>query len=144
MLLSASLCCAQESSAFRPASTNVFSSEYPRVDGLSKAQFKVKAPDATKVRLNFWSGPKLDTEKQADGFWTATTPSLAPGLNYYTLIIDIAEVSNPSRHAFYGGSKGASAIEIPEPGTTYYLPQDVPSDECEDAARIKFPWTFNA
>ena len=59
MLLFASLCCAQESGDFQPAATNVWGAEYPRIDSASKAQFRVKAPDATKVRLNFWSGPKL-------------------------------------------------------------------------------------
>ena len=43
-------------------------------------QVRVKAPDATKVKLNFWSGPKLDMVKQPDGFWTVTTPPLVPGL----------------------------------------------------------------
>ena len=65
MLLSASLCWAQETGGFQPASTNVSGAEYPRVDSSSKAEFRVKAPDAAKVRLNLWSGPKLDMEKQA-------------------------------------------------------------------------------
>ncbi|MGA9668635.1 MAG: alpha/beta hydrolase-fold protein [Terracidiphilus sp.] len=125
LLAMASLCCAQDINEFRSATTNVSGAEYPRVDSSSKAQFRVKAPEAAKVRLNFWSGPKLDMEKQPDGFWTVTTPPLAPGLHYYTLIIDGAEVSDPSSHAFYGGSKDASAIEIPEPGATYYLAQEV-------------------
>jgi enterochelin esterase family protein len=132
MLLSASFCCAQESGGFQPASTNVSGAEYPRVDSSSKAQFRVKAPDAAKMRLNFWSGPKLDMEKQADGFWTVTTPPLAPGLHYYTLIVDGVEVSDPSSYAFYGGGKDASAIEIPEPGATYYLPQDVPHGQVRE------------
>jgi enterochelin esterase family protein len=84
------------------------------------------------VKLNFWSGPKLDMAKQADGFWTVTTPALVPGLHYYTVIVDGAEVSDPSSHSFYGGSKDASAIEIPEAGSTYYLPQDVPHGQVRE------------
>ena len=68
----------------------------------------------------------MDMEKQADGFWMVTTPPLAPGLHYYTLIIDGAEVSDIGSHAFFGGGKDASAVEVPEAGSTYYLPQDVP------------------
>ena len=30
--------------------------------------------------------------KQPDGFWAVTTPPLVPGLHYYTLIVDGAEV----------------------------------------------------
>ena len=52
----------------------------PRVDSASRVALRVKAPDATKVRVNFWSGPKADMVKQADGFRTFTTPPLAPGL----------------------------------------------------------------
>jgi len=125
-LVLATACWAQESGTFQPASTNVWGSEYPRVDSTGSVQIRVKAPDATKVRLNFWSGPKIDMEKQADGFWTVTTPPLVPGLHYYTLIIDGAEVSDTGSRAFFGGGKYASAVEVPEPGATYYLPQDVP------------------
>jgi len=132
MLLSASLCCAQESGDFQPAATNVAGAAYPRVDSSSRVQIRVKAPDAAKVKLNFWSGPKLDMEKQADGFWTITTPPLAPGLHYYTLIVDGVEVSDPNSHSFYGGSKDASAVEVPEPGATYYLPQDVPHGQVRE------------
>jgi len=125
-LVLATASCAQESGTFQPAATNVWGAEYPRVDNAGRVQIRVKAPDATKVRLNFWSGPKMDMEKQADGFWTVTTPPLAPGLHYYTLIIDGAEVSDIGSHAFFGGGKDASAVEVPEPGSTYYSPQDVP------------------
>ncbi|HMD97190.1 MAG TPA: esterase, partial [Terriglobia bacterium] len=118
ILLSASFCCAQEAGIFEAASTNVWGADYPRVDSAGRVEFRVKAPDATKVRLNFWSDPKLDMVKQPDGFWTATTPPLVPGFHYYTLIIDGAEVSDPNSHAFFGGGKDASGIEIPEPGST--------------------------
>ena len=122
----ASFCGAQEAGNFQPSSTNVWGSEYPRVDGAGRVQIRVKAPDSAKVRLNFWSGPKLDMEKQQDGFWTITTPPLVPGFRYYTLTIDGAEVSDPNTHAFFGGGKPASGVEVPEPGSTYYSVQDVP------------------
>src|SRR6185369_12193506 len=126
LFLLSSVCLAQESGDFQPASTNVWGAEYPRVDSSGRVQLRVKAPDATKVRLNFWSGPKVDMEKQQDGFWTITTSPLVPGLHYYTLIIDGAEVSDPNTHAFFGGGKPASAVEVPEPGSTYYSIQNVP------------------
>ena len=131
LFLFASLCyaqdsCAQESADFQPASTNVWGAEYPRVDGAGRVQLRVKAPDASKVKVNFWSGPKLDMEKQTDGSWTVTTPPFVPGLHYYTFIIDGAEVSDTNSHAFFGGGKDASMVEVPEPGSTYYSIQDVP------------------
>jgi len=132
VVLFASLCCAQEPSGFQPAETNVWGSEYPRVDSAGRVQIRVKAPDATKVKVNFWSGPKLDMEKQADGFWTITTAPLVPGLHYYTLFIDGAEVSDLGSRAFFGGSKAASAVEVPEPGSIYYSIQEVPHGQVRE------------
>jgi putative esterase len=132
IFLLSSFCWAQESGDFQPASTNVWGANYPRVDSTGRVQIRVKASDATKVKLNFWSGPKVDMEKQPDGFWTVTTPPLVPGLHYYTLIIDGAEVSDTNSHAFFGGSKHASAVEVPEPGSTYYSIQDVPHGQVRE------------
>src|SRR5256885_666795 len=132
ILLLAGLCCAQESGGFQPASTNVWGAEYPRVDSSGRVQIRVKAPDATKVRLNFWSGPKLDMEKQTDGFWTITTLPLVPGLHYYTFIIDSAEVSDTNSQAFFGGGKYTSMVEVPEPGSTYYSIHNVPQGQVRE------------
>jgi enterochelin esterase-like enzyme len=122
----------QGSNYFRPAETNVWGAEYPQVDGAGRVQIRVKAPDATKVKLNFWSGPKVDMEKQPDGFWTVTTTPLVPGLHYYTLIIDGAEVADTNSRAFFGGSKYASAVEVPEPASTYYSIEDVPHGQVRE------------
>src|SRR5690242_9239003 len=137
LLLFANLCCtpdcrSQEAADFHPSTTNVWGAEYPRVDGGGRVQIRVKAPDATKVKLNFWSGPKVDMEKQSDGYWTITTPPLVPGFHYYTLNIDGTEVSDPSTHAFFGGGKPASGVEIPEAGATYYSIQDVPHGQVRE------------
>ena len=53
-LLSASLCLAQGSSDFRPPSSNVLDAQFPQVDSNLRVQIRLKAPDATKVRVNFW------------------------------------------------------------------------------------------
>jgi enterochelin esterase family protein len=132
LIVSAGLCLGQGSGDFKPATSNVLDAQYPRVDGNSRVEIRFKAPDASKVRVNFWSGPKADMEKQADGFWTFTTPQMAPGLHYYTIVVDGAEVSDPGSTAYFGGSKWASAVEVPEAGATYYLPQDVPHGQVRD------------
>jgi enterochelin esterase family protein len=132
LLLVASLSHAQEPGGFRPAETNVWGAEYPRVDSTGRVQIRVKAPEATTVRVNFWSGPKEAMQKQADGFWTITTPPLVPGLHYYTLVIDGAEVADPGSHAFFGGGRHASAVEVMEPGSTYYSIQKVPHGQVRE------------
>lgn len=126
LLLLASIGGAQTREGFEPASTNVWGAAYPRVDGSGRAEFRVKAPNASKVQLNFWGSAKLDMVKQPDGFWTVTTEPLVPGFHYYTVLADGAEFSDPASHTFFGGGKDASGIEIPEHGSTYYLPQGVP------------------
>jgi enterochelin esterase-like enzyme len=132
VLLLSSVCWGQVAGDFRPAETNVWGADYPRVDGHGRVQVRIKAPDAAKVRLNFWSGPKVDMQKQADGFWTFTTDPLAPGLHYYTVVIDGADVSDPNSQAFFGGTRAASAVEVPEPGVTYYTIQDVPHGQVRE------------
>src|SRR6476619_5676295 len=122
----AALPSAQEPSDFRPASTNVWDAQYPRVDSKGRVEVRLKAPDATKVRLNVWSGTKIDMVKQPDGVWTVITEPLVHGLHYYTLIVDGVEMADTGSRSFFGGSKYASAVEVPEPGSTYYSIQDVP------------------
>ncbi len=139
-MLFAGLCCAllaapgyaQDSDGFQPATTNVMNAPYPRVNDEGRVQLRVQAPEATTVRANFWSGPKEDMTKQEDGFWTITTEPLAPGLHYYTFVINGVEVSDPSSKAFFGGSRFVSAVEVPEPGATYYAIQDVPHGQVRE------------
>jgi enterochelin esterase family protein len=123
---------AEEPARFEPATTNVRGAAYPRVDSASRVELRVKAPDAVKVRVNFWSGPKADMVKQVDGFWTFTTPPLAPGLHYYVFVIDGADVADPGSSAYFGGNRWASAVEVPEAGATYYAIQDVPHGQVRE------------
>jgi enterochelin esterase family protein len=132
LVLIASACFAEDASQFRPAETNVWGAEYPRIDSTGRVQVRIKAPDANKVKLNFWSGPKVDMEKQADGFWTVTTTPLVPGLHYYVINIDGADASDPGSNAYFGGTRFTSAVEIPEPGSTYYSIQNVPQGQVRD------------
>jgi enterochelin esterase family protein len=132
LVLSAGVASAADAGDFRPAESNVWGAEYPRVDGTGKVEIRIKAPEATKVRVNFWSGPKAEMTKQPDGFWTFTTPPLVPGLHYYSLVIDGADVADPGSHAFFGGGRHASAVEVPEPGSTYYAIQKVPHGQVRE------------
>jgi enterochelin esterase-like enzyme len=132
IFLFASLGWAQQSGDFQPSSTNVWGADYPRVDSTGRVEVRVKAPEATKVKLNFWSGPKVDMVKQPDGFWTVTTTPLVPGFHYYSLNIDGADVADPGTHAYFGGGRPASGVEVPESGSTYYSIQDVPHGQVRE------------
>ena len=117
---------------FQPSSTNVWEQSTLAWTAMGGSRFAVKAPDATKVKLNFWSGPKVDMEKQTDGFWTVTTIPLVPGFHYYILNIDGADVSDPNTQAYFGGGRPVSAVEVPEPGSAYYSAQDVPHGQVRE------------
>ncbi len=130
--LAASMCQAQAAGDFKPAETNVRGAQYPRVDTAGRVEVRITAPDATKVRVNFWSGPKVDMQKQADGAWTVVTAPLAPGLHYYTVVVDGAEFADPGSQAFFGGGRHASAVEVPEPGADYYAIKDVPHGQVRE------------
>lgn len=132
LLLSSGICVAADSDEFTPATTNVWDAQYPRVDARGRVQLRVKAPDAAKVKINFWSGPKADMEKQADGSWTFTSPPLAPGLHYYVINVDGLDASDPGSQAFFGGTRFTSAVEVPEAGATYYAIQDVPHGQVRE------------
>ncbi len=123
ILLAVSCCFAQEPGDFKPATSNVLDAQYPKVDSNSRVQIRFKAPDATKVKLNFWSGPKVDMEKAADGFWTFTTPPMAPGLHYYTLIVDGAEVSDPAAPLTLAAANGPAPSKCLRPGWTTTSPK---------------------
>jgi enterochelin esterase-like enzyme len=137
-VLTAALCAAgtlraaEDPPGSEPATTNVLGAAWPRVDAAARVYLRLKAPDAARVRVNFWSGPKEEMAKQADGFWTFTTPALAPGLHYYTFVIDGAEVADPGSQSFFGGGRYASAVEVPEPGATYYAARDVPHGQVRE------------
>jgi enterochelin esterase-like enzyme len=132
MLLSGGVSLGADPGDFKPATSNVWDAQYPRVDDTGRVQLRVKAPDAGKVKVNFWSGPKADMEKQPDGFWTFTTPPLAPGLHYYVINVDGLDASDPGSQAYFGGSRFTSAVEVPEPGATYYAIQDVPHGQVRE------------
>jgi len=132
LALVAGTCVAQDANQFQPAGTNVWGAQYPRIDAAGRVQVRIKAPEANKVKLNFWSGPKVDMEKEADGFWSVTTTPMVPGLHYYVINIDGADASDPGSTAFFGGTRYTSAVEIPEPGSTYYSIQDVPHGQVRE------------
>jgi enterochelin esterase-like enzyme len=133
------LCLAQTAPAtpvddFKPASTNVPGSQYPRVDSEGRARFRVKAPDAKSVVVSI---RKTALTKGEDGVWTGTTEPLDPGFHYYQIIVDGLGVADPGSDTFFGSSDHRSGIEIPERGVDFYDAKDVPHGE------VGLKWYFS-
>jgi enterochelin esterase-like enzyme len=119
----------------RPASSNVPGADYPRIHSDLRVTFRLKAPEAQKVRVHV--DKDYDMTRDADGFWSVTTPPLVPGFHYYWFNLDGANVSDPASEAFYGTGKQCSGIEVPEAGVDFYHPRDVPHGE------IRERWYFS-
>src|ERR1051325_9839061 len=115
-----------------PAPTNVPGAQYPRITPDLRVIFRIKAPDAQKVELGFYSPKRYAATKDDAGFWTATTDPVVAGFHYYRVFIDGAEVGDPASETFYGTGKDASGIEVPEKGVDYYLPKDVPHGDVRE------------
>lgn len=107
-----------------PASTNIRNGKYPQILPDNRVVFRVKAPDAQKVQVDL--GKKYDMVKDTSGFWTTTTDSISRGFHYYSLLIDGVATADPASESFYGMSRMASGIEIPDKDGGYYAMKDVP------------------
>jgi enterochelin esterase family protein len=118
------VCFGQQSDNSTPAVTNITGAGYPRILPDLRVTFRIKAPEAQKVQIDL--GKKYDMEKGSDGFWTVTTTPQVPGFHYYSLVIDGVAVADPASDTFFGMSREASGIEIPEAGVDFHLIKDVP------------------
>jgi enterochelin esterase family protein len=125
-LLGCGLCWGEGNDECKPSKLNIPGARYPCIYPDGRATFRVVAPDAQKVQVRV-VGQGFDMVKAADGAWTVTTPPLAVGFHYYTLVVDGVRVADPSSRTFFGSGWENSGIEIPEPPEVdYYLPKDVP------------------
>ena len=135
------VCIAQSSDLYndsKPAPTNVAEVEFPRIDSLSRAIFRVDAPNAHKVQLDLKQ--VYDMVKGGDSIWTVTTKPLDPGFHYYYLMIDGYRFSDPASESFFGIGRMMSGIEIPAPDQDFYTPKNVPHGqirECYYLSEVK-------
>lgn len=110
-----------------PAITNVRGAEYPRIAPDLRVTFRIEAPHAQRVQFDL--GQPYDAVRDDKGFWTATTEPQVPGFHYYWLMIDGVQVADPASESFYGVGRQMSGIEIPDPESAFYEPQNVPHGE---------------
>lgn len=138
LTLVASVATAQNSAAAQPSMGNVTGAQYPMVSSDGSVTFKIDAPNALSVSIAPLTGnpdrigynglgrAPYPMKKDSDGYWTVTTPPVVPGFHYYLVVIDGAEVNDPSSDTFYGSLRQLSGVEVPEAGVDFYLPRDVP------------------
>ena len=107
-----------------PASTNISQTSCPCIQEDLSVVFKIKAPDAKQVQIDL--GKLYNMTKDEQGVWNVTTAPQLPGFHYYSLVIDGVAVADPASDTFFGMSREASGIEIPEAGVDFHLIKDVP------------------
>ena len=143
---------------FQPSELNQPGQPYPMVNSQGYARFRIKAPEASSVKVTLGLGGSGGTAltKDADGVWTGTTAGpMDKGFHYYHMIIDGAVVNDPGTDNFYGSCRWESGIEIPAPDADIYALKNVahghvqqvifhsPSTQTEKTAFVYTPPTYD-
>jgi len=121
-----------------PASTNLPGAEYPRIASDLSVTFRLKAPEAKRVKLEGGAGlmkAPLDMTKGDDGTWSVTTLPAVPGFHYYWFMVDGLRVNDGASRLFFGWGRDTSGIEVPETGVDFY---DAKPDVPHGAVRIQW------
>ena len=114
-------------SAQHPSDYNVGRNAYPRINADNSVTFRIQAPNAESMTVD--CGGRYQMEKDAEGFWTATTKPMVEGFHYYSYIIGGCSVADPATYTFFGMSRYASAVEVNEgpDEAAFYTPRtDIP------------------
>lgn len=107
----------------KKAETTIDGQDYPKVDNEGRAIFRVFAPNVWRLQVDI-CGRKYDMDRDKDGYWTVTTDPLVVGFHYYFLLVDGLSVIDPASKTYFGCSRMAGGIEIPEGKEgDYYRPQ---------------------
>jgi enterochelin esterase-like enzyme len=123
---------AQTTDDFKPATTNLAGSEYPKVSSDGRVMVRLVLPDAAKVQVRIGMGQTVDLVKDEQGVWTATTPPVSPGFNPYSFIVDGIQVTDPGSDLYYSSSRPTSGIDIPSPGEDFFLLKNVPHGDMRE------------
>lgn len=109
-----------------PAPSNMHGCSFPRLDKNNRAYFRIYSPNVRRLQVDI-CGKKYEMFKDESGWWTAQTDPLVVGFHYYFLVVDGLSVTDPMSCTYFGCSRMASGIEVPEGKEgDYYRAQDVP------------------
>ena len=107
----------------RKAETTIDGQDYPKVDNEGRAYFRINAPHAWRMQVDI-CGKKYEMNRDKDGVWSVTTDPLVKGFHYYFIPVDGLSVIDPNTKTYFGCSRMAGGIEIPEGKEgDYYRPQ---------------------
>jgi len=110
-----------------PASTNIPSAEFPRINSDNSVTFRVQAQQAQTVQLSLGFGQSTyDMVKGTDGYWEVTTKPLAPGFYYYGISADGFIANDPGSRVFFAAQKEVSGLEVPGAESDFFAVKNIP------------------
>jgi len=134
-LLASPLCTAQTNEPvvedFKPSSLNQPGKQYPQVNSEGRVRARIVAPQAQSVALDI-GAVKYPLTKGDDGAWIGESRPQDEGFHYYQVVIDGAQVPDPSSLYFYGASRWGSGVEVPAQDQDFYALKDVPHGQLRE------------
>jgi enterochelin esterase-like enzyme len=133
-ILCGRLCLAQTSAPaddWKPATTNQPGRQYPQVDSQGRVRIRVVAPQAQAVQLDI-GAVKYPLAKGDDGAWIGESRPQDEGFHYYQIVVDGAQVPDPSSLFFYGASRWGSGVEVPAKDQDFYALHNVPHGQLRE------------
>lgn len=121
----------QPADDWKPSPSNMPGEAFPQVNSEGRVRARLRAPDAQNVQLNI-SGVKFPMAKDTNGMWTGDSTPQDPGNHYYGLVVDGAEVPDPSGSFIYGSGGWRAAVEIPAPDQDFYALKNVPHGQVRE------------
>jgi enterochelin esterase family protein len=116
---------------FKASSLNQKGKEYPAVNSERRIRARVVAPGATSVALDI-GAVKYPLTKGEDGAWVGASIPQDEGFHYYQIVIDGAQVPDPSSLYFYGASRWGSGVEVPARDQEFYALKNVPHGQLRE------------
>lgn len=116
------------------SSTTVKGSQYPQIDKDGRAYFKITAPEAQDIKIDL-AGKIYNMTKGNEGEWSLVTEPLPVGFHYYFVVIDGLSVLDPQSEGYYGYSRVAGGIEVPEnpeEAAYYTFNKDIPHGQVRE------------
>jgi enterochelin esterase family protein len=144
-LLASPLCTGQTNEPvvedFKPSSLNQPGKQYPQVNSEGRVRARIVAPQAQSVALDI-GAVKYPLTKGDDGAWIGESRPQDEGFHYYQVVIDGAQVPDPSSLYFYGASRWGSGVEVPAKDQDFYALKNVPHGQLREV--LYFSKTSNS
>src|ERR1035437_4088750 len=121
----------QPADDWKPATSNQPGQQYPQVNSEGRVRARIRATQPQSVQLDI-SGVKFPMTKDTNGVWMGDSTPQDPGNHYYGLVVDGAEVPDPSGSFIFGSGAWRSDVEIPAIDQDFYALKNVPHGQVRE------------